>query len=88
MTSFVLLIDFFFVLKLNETFLCEQVPSLREQSGKVSAAELVHAVNEILSAAGINMDAEKQALLQKTIDLQENLKESQASLLLEQVGNF
>lgn len=61
-----------------------QVPSLREQSGKVSAAELVHAVNEILSAAGINMDAEKQALLQKTIDLQENLKESQASLLLEQ----
>ncbi|CAI8605288.1 unnamed protein product [Vicia faba] len=61
-----------------------QVPSLREQSGKVSAAELVHAVNEILSAAGINMDAEKQALLQKTVDLQENLKESQAALLLEQ----
>lgn len=74
------------VLKLNEIFLYEQVPPLREQSGKVSAAELVQAVNEILSAAGINMDAEKQALLQKTIDLQDNLKESQAALLLEQVG--
>ncbi|KAI5423254.1 hypothetical protein KIW84_046306 [Lathyrus oleraceus] len=49
-----------------------KVPSLREQSGKVSAVELVHAVNEILSAAGINMDAEMQALLQKTVDLQEN----------------
>jgi sacsin len=76
------------VLKLNKNFLCEQVPSLREQSGKVSAVELVQAVNEILSAAGINMDAEKQALLQKTIDLQDNLKESQAALLLEQVGDL
>lgn len=74
------------MLKLNEIFLHEQVPPLREQSGKVSAAELVQAVNEILSAAGVNMDAEKQALLQKTIDLQDNLKESQAALLLEQVG--
>lgn len=74
------------VLKLNEIFLHEQVPPLREQSGKVSAAELVQAVHEILSAAGVNMDAEKQALLQKTIDLQDNLKESQAALLLEQVG--
>lgn len=62
----------FDVLKLNENFVCLQVPSLREQSGKVSAVELVHAVNEILSAAGINMDAEMQALLQKTVDLQEN----------------
>jgi sacsin len=76
------------VLKLNKNFLCEQVPSLREQSGKVSAVELVQAVNEILSAAGINMDVEKQALLQKTIDLQDNLKESQAALLLEQVGDL
>jgi sacsin len=76
------------VLKLNKYFLCEQVPSLREQSGKVSAVELVQAVNEILSAAGINMDVEKQALLQKTIDLQDNLKESQAALLLEQVGDL
>jgi sacsin len=76
------------VLKLNKNFLCEQVPSLREQSGKVSAVELVQAVNEILSAAGINMDVDKQALLQKTIDLQDNLKESQAALLLEQVGDL
>jgi sacsin len=76
------------VLKLNKYFLSEQVPSLREQSGKVSAVELVQAVNEILSAAGINMDVEKQALLQKTIDLQDNLKESQAALLLEQVGDL
>lgn len=68
--------------------LCEQVQPVREQSGKVSAAELVQAVNEILSAAGISMDVEKQALLQRTINLQENLKESQAALLLEQVGDF
>ena len=61
---------------------------MREQSGKVSAAELVQAVNEILSAAGISMDVEKQALLQRTINLQENLKESQAALLLVQVGDF
>ncbi|KAI4356900.1 hypothetical protein L6164_000883 [Bauhinia variegata] len=62
-----------------------QVQPLRElQHGKVSAAELVQAVNEMLNAAGINMDVEKQALLQRTIALQENLKESQAALLLEQ----
>nr|KYP37061.1 Sacsin [Cajanus cajan] len=61
-----------------------QVQPVREQSGKVSAAELVQAVNEILSAAGIKMDVEKQALLQRTINLQENLKESQAALVLEQ----
>lgn len=64
------------------------MPPLRELSGKVSAAELVQAVNEILSAAGINMDVEKKALLQRTIDLQENLKESQAAFLYEQVGDF
>lgn len=61
---------------------------MRDQSGKVSAAELVQAVNEILSAAGIKMDVEKQALLQRTVNLQENLKESQAALVLEQVGDF
>ncbi|KAK7308413.1 hypothetical protein VNO77_42018 [Canavalia gladiata] len=61
-----------------------QVQPVREQSGKVSAAELMQAVNEILSAAGIKMDVEKQALLRRTINLQENLKESQAALLLEQ----
>lgn len=61
---------------------------VREQSGKVSAAELVQAVNEILSAAGIKMEVEKQSLLQRTINLQENLRESQAALVLEQVGDF
>jgi len=61
---------------------------VREQSGKVSSAELVQAVNEILSAAGIKMDVEKQTLLQRTLNLQENLRESQAALVLEQVGDF
>lgn len=56
--------------------------------GKVSAVELVQAVNEILSTAGINIDAEKQALFQRTIALHENLKESQAALIVEQVGLF
>jgi len=64
------------------------VQPVREQSGKVSAAELVQAVNEILSAAGIKMEVEKQSLLQRTINLQENLRESQAALVLEQVGDF
>ncbi|XP_028766970.1 sacsin [Neltuma alba] len=59
-------------------------PTREVQHGKVSAVELVQAVNEILSAAGMNIDVEKQALLQRTIALQENLRESQAALLLEQ----
>ncbi|PQP98329.1 sacsin [Prunus yedoensis var. nudiflora] len=54
------------------------------QYGRVSAGELVQAVQEMLSAAGIYMDVEKQSLLQKTLMLQEQLKESQTSLLLEQ----
>ncbi|XP_008803352.1 sacsin [Phoenix dactylifera] len=54
------------------------------QYGKVSATELVQAVHDMLSAAGINMDAEKQTLLQTTLDLQEQLKESQVGLLVEQ----
>ncbi|XP_052204846.1 LOW QUALITY PROTEIN: uncharacterized protein LOC127809789 [Diospyros lotus] len=54
------------------------------QYGQVSAAELVQAVHEMLSAAGINMDVEKQSLLQTTLSLQEQLKVSQAALLLEQ----
>ncbi|CAB4295974.1 unnamed protein product [Prunus armeniaca] len=54
------------------------------QYGRVSAGELVQAVQEMLSAAGIYMDVEKQSLLQKTLTLQEQLKESQTSLLLEQ----
>ncbi|KAL3718738.1 hypothetical protein ACJRO7_003791 [Eucalyptus globulus] len=52
--------------------------------GRVSAGELVQAVQELLSAAGIHMDVEKQSLLQNTISLQDQLKESQAALLLEQ----
>lgn len=55
------------------------------QYGKVSAEELVRAVHDMLSAAGINMDTEKQSLLQTTLTLQEQLKESQVSLLIEQV---
>ncbi|CAK9135394.1 unnamed protein product, partial [Ilex paraguariensis] len=55
------------------------------EHGRVSAAELVQAVHEMLSAAGINMDVEKQSLLQTTLTLKEQLEESQAALLLEQV---
>ncbi|XP_043716705.1 sacsin isoform X2 [Telopea speciosissima] len=54
------------------------------QYGRVSPAELVNAVHDMLSAAGIDMDVEKQSLLQTTLTLQEQLKESQAALLLEQ----
>ncbi|KAM7270495.1 hypothetical protein ACFE04_029709 [Oxalis oulophora] len=59
-------------------------PTKELQYGRVSPSELVQAVHEMLSAAGINMDLEKQSLMQKTIALQEQLKESQAALLLEQ----
>ncbi|XAR63997.1 hypothetical protein NMG60_11024175 [Bertholletia excelsa] len=38
----------------------------------------------MLSAAGISMDVEKQSLLQTTFTLHEQLKETQATLLLEQ----
>lgn len=55
------------------------------QYEQVSAAEVVQAVNEMLSAAGINLDIEKKVLMQKTITLEEQLKESQEALLLEQV---
>jgi sacsin len=51
----------------------------------VSPAELVQAVHEMLSEAGISVDVEKQSLLERTLTLQEQLKESQAALLLEQV---
>nr|CAD1821119.1 unnamed protein product [Ananas comosus var. bracteatus] len=54
------------------------------QYGKVSATEVVQAVHDMLSAAGVNLDAEKQSLLQTTLSLQEKLKESQVSLLVEQ----
>ncbi|RVW45462.1 hypothetical protein CK203_079741 [Vitis vinifera] len=66
-------------------FLHVQLPPGKElQYGRVSAAELVQAVHEMLCSAGINMDVEKQSLLQTTLTLQEQLKESQAALLLEQ----
>lgn len=42
----------------------------------------------MLSAVGIHMDAEKQSLIQKTITLQEQFKDSQTALLLEQVFMF
>lgn len=60
-------------------------PAAELQYGKVSAEELVQAVHEMLTTAGINVDIERQSLLQKTITLQEQLKDSQAALLLEQV---
>ncbi|RAL41091.1 hypothetical protein DM860_008789 [Cuscuta australis] len=54
------------------------------QYGRVSPAELVHTVHEMLSAAGISMDMEKQSLLHTNLFLQEQLKDSQTSLVLEQ----
>lgn len=55
------------------------------QYGRVTSTELVQAVHDMLSAAGINIDAEKQSLLQTTLTLQEQVKESQVALLVEQV---
>ncbi|GAB2275278.1 hypothetical protein Dimus_010038 [Dionaea muscipula] len=54
------------------------------QLGRVSPAELVQAVQEMLSAAGISMDTGKQSLLKTTLTLQEKLKESREALVLEQ----
>lgn len=51
----------------------------------MSSTELVQAVHDMLSAAGISMDAEKQTLLQTTLTLQEQVKEFQVALLVEQV---
>ncbi|XP_072965979.1 uncharacterized protein [Typha angustifolia] len=56
----------------------------KRQYGKVSATEVVQAVHDMLSAAGINLDSEKQTLLQTTLNLQEQLKDSQVALLVEQ----
>ncbi|GJN26045.1 hypothetical protein PR202_gb13942 [Eleusine coracana subsp. coracana] len=52
--------------------------------GKVSSTELVQAVHDMLSAAGVRMDAEKETLFQTTLTLQDQLKESQVALLMEQ----
>lgn len=65
--------------------LCRLQPVNETQYGRVTAKELVEAVNEMLSAAGINMELENQSLLQRTITLQEELKDSQAAFILEQV---
>ncbi|KAL8224267.1 hypothetical protein R6Q57_019742 [Mikania cordata] len=62
----------------------QRQPIKELQHGRVSAHELVQAVQEMLSAAGIRMDTEKESLLQTTLSLQEQLKESKAALLLEQ----
>lgn len=52
--------------------------------GKVSSMELVQAVHDMLSAAGVRIDAEKETLLQSTLSLQDQLQESQVALLVEQ----
>lgn len=65
--------------------LCDLQPVNETQYGRVTAKELVEAVHEMLSAAGINMELENQSLLQRTITLQEELKDSQAAYILEQV---
>ncbi|PKA59238.1 E3 ubiquitin-protein ligase MUL1 [Apostasia shenzhenica] len=54
------------------------------QYGRVSSEETVRAISDMLSAAGINMDADRQALLQSTLTLQEQVKEFQVALLVEQ----
>ncbi|GFP91118.1 probable acyl-activating enzyme 1 peroxisomal [Phtheirospermum japonicum] len=54
------------------------------QCGQVSAAEFVQVVHGMLSSPGINLDVEKQSLLQTALTLQQQLEESQAALLLEQ----
>lgn len=56
--------------------------------GRVPSKELVLALHEMLSAAGINMDVEKQSLLQTTLTLKEKLEESQAAFLLERVSKL
>lgn len=55
------------------------------QYGRVSATELVQAVHDMLSASGISIDTEKQALMQMNLTLQEQLRESEVALLVEQV---
>ncbi|XP_057525626.1 uncharacterized protein LOC130805043 isoform X1 [Amaranthus tricolor] len=54
------------------------------QYGRVLPAEMVQAVHEMLSAAGISIDMETRTLLRTNLTLQEQLKDSQAALLLEQ----
>nr|XP_043618245.1 E3 ubiquitin-protein ligase MYLIP-B-like [Erigeron canadensis] len=54
------------------------------EHGGVPTEEFVEAFKEMLSGARINMDPKRQCLLQTILSLQEQLKESQATLVLEQ----
>lgn len=72
----------------DETFLGQLQTGKDLQYGRVAPAELVQAVHEMLSAAGVSIDMETQTLLRTNLTLQEQLKDSQAAFLLEQVFNF
>ncbi|KAI3817640.1 hypothetical protein L1987_11436 [Smallanthus sonchifolius] len=52
--------------------------------GHIPPEEFVQAVEEMFSVAGINMDTEKQCLLQTTLSLHKQLNESHAALMIEQ----
>nr|XP_043618269.1 uncharacterized protein LOC122589997 [Erigeron canadensis] len=54
------------------------------EHGGVPAEEFVQAFKEMLSGGRINMDPKRQCLLQTVLSLQEQLKTSQAALVLEQ----
>ncbi|KAI0491374.1 hypothetical protein KFK09_025634 [Dendrobium nobile] len=62
----------------------EQQTGRELRYGKVSAEETVRAVHDMLLTAGINMDTEQQTLLRTTLALQEQIKEFQVALLVEQ----
>ncbi|KAL0905364.1 hypothetical protein M5K25_023777 [Dendrobium thyrsiflorum] len=62
----------------------EQQTGRELRYGKVSAEETVRAVHDMLLTAGINMDTEQQTLLRTTLTLQEQMKEFQVALLVEQ----
>eukprot|EP01018_Ginkgo_biloba_P011710 Gb_03748 [translate_table: standard] len=51
---------------------------------RVSTPEVVHAIADMLCAAGIPMGLEQKSLLQQTLTLQEQLTASQAALVVEQ----
>lgn len=69
----------------DEVFNVQQQTGKDLQYGRVIPAEMVQAVHEMLSAAGISIDMETRTLLRTNLTLQEQLKDSQAALLLEQV---
>ncbi|KAH9323718.1 hypothetical protein KI387_018357, partial [Taxus chinensis] len=51
---------------------------------RVSTSEIVHAVADMLSAAGIPMGLDQQSLLQQTLTLKDQITTSQAALVVEQ----